>query len=52
MALHCTVSKDDYFHYCMYSYDYNTTIAKQILFIRLLFGAINGNQKCSTLSVI
>ncbi len=40
MTFHYNITKDDYFHYCMYYYDHNDIVKKQILLVRLLYGGI------------
>lgn len=40
MTFHYNITKDDYFHYCMYYYDHNDFIKKQVLLVRLLYGGI------------
>lgn len=40
MTLDYNVTKDDYFYYCMYNYDNNHIVKRQILLVRLLYGGI------------
>ncbi|MDR7813117.1 YcxB family protein [Lacrimispora sp.] len=40
MTLNYNITKDDYFDYCMYNYDHNHIVKKQILLVRLLYGSI------------
>lgn len=40
MTLNYNVTKEDYFHFCMYSYDHNDAAAKQVLTVRLLYGGL------------
>ena len=40
MTLSYDITKEDYFHFCMYSYDHNEAAAKQVLRVRLLYGAL------------
>ena len=38
MTLTYSVTKEDYYHYCIYSYDHNKYMDKQVLRVRLLYG--------------
>lgn len=40
MTLRYTISKDDYFHFCMYGYDHSDAVKKQAAAVRLLYGCV------------
>lgn len=40
MKLEYSVSKEDYFRYCMYSYDHSDIAKKQVMMVRLVFAGV------------
>lgn len=40
MTLHYTVTKEDYLHFCMYSYDHNEAVTRQVFRVRLLYAVL------------